>query len=421
MPGDLGEALQSMSWQGYNWICTFANRARSFWDFATNGWDTKLCHGGMTWNPKLSPYKNAVTNELWIAASISMYENFPNDQFKASWAASKGFPTKDPVYLAAAIEGYKWLKDVKMMNQQGLYADGFHVDMSKPGNVECDQRDEMVYTYNQGVILTGHRGLFTVTGSPSYLDEGHKLIGSVINATGWNLRKNSPTDKFGKGQLPPWHGLGRGGILEDQCDSSGTCSQDGQTFKGIFFHHFTAFCAPILPSDIPSGAKVDSNAFQTVQAAHDEACGAYKKWVGHNVEAARGTRDSKGRFGMWWGAGIFDYVEPSAKTDGIDHSAPNTTDYRNKGTPQDSTWGLNATWQPGTRSSVPPCEDLSLKPDANHRIGLPPSTGMNMGSLLSKQSRRADDPNDRGRGRTVETQAGGMSLLRAYWELSQTK
>jgi len=153
-----------------------------------------------------------------VAASISMYEHFPGDNFTAPWLNSAAFPGNDPAHLEAAMRGYKWLIDVNMTNSLGLFVDGYHIDSTKPGNTKCDLRDEMVYTYNQGVLLTGQRGLWSVSGSASYLEDGHRLIQSVIRATGWNLKENKPVDDLkhlGPGQLPLWHGLGRGGILEE--------------------------------------------------------------------------------------------------------------------------------------------------------------------------------------------------------------
>ncbi|TWU76336.1 hypothetical protein ED733_006036 [Metarhizium rileyi] len=420
MPVRLSDALGTISFQGYNWYCTFAERARAFWDFARNGWDTRLCHGGMIWNPKLLPYKNAITNELWISASISIYEYFPDDNFDHAWAVSHGFPAIEPIYLEAAIVGYKWLKDVNMTNNQGLYVDGYHVDMSKPNNVECDQRDEMVYTYNQGVILTGLRGLFTVTGSPSYLEDGHTLIRNVIKATGWSLRKNAPKDNTKKrphGKLLPWRGIGRGGILEERCDAAGTCSQDSQSFKGIYFHHLTAFCAPISPVDTSAVANVDQAELSKVQSSHEKACRNYMGWVRHNMVAAMATRDKAGRFGMWWGAGALDDMDASPRVDDANNS-PNTTDYRNAGTPLDVTWGLNTTWQPGSKTSAGLRQGLLLGPDPKLRNGRSNELSVDLQVPLGRQD-KPRDPNDRGRGRTVETQAGGLALIRAYWELSQ--
>ncbi|KAL6919073.1 hypothetical protein ACHAPO_004189 [Fusarium lateritium] len=413
-PNNLKDMIDAMPWQGYNWFSSFAHRSRIFWNLATHGWETKLCNGGMVWNPRLNPYKNAITNELWISASISMYEHFPGDNFTAPWLNNAVFPDNDPAHLEAAIEGYKWLIDVNMTNSRGLFVDGYHIDSSKPGNTKCDVRDEMVYTYNQGVLLTGQRGLWSVSGSASYLEDGHHLIQSVIEATGWNLKGDKPADdtsRLSPGQLPPWRGLGRGGILEEQCDASSTCSQDGQAFKGIFFHHFTAFCSPLEPLRGRNGRIVDPHGFKKVKSIHAKACHSYLGWVKHNALAALETRDDAGLFGMWWGAGIFD-ASVTLDNDGIKHDAENSTDYRNRGTPAGETWGGRHRWVPGTGGLSP----LESKPDqqvmdvAGDRL-LPRTRGVS--------TRGVTDPNTRGRGRTVETQVGGIALLRAYWELSR--
>lgn len=382
IPETLETAAQELPWHGQFWVDSFAQRAQRFWNATTKGWDTKLCHGGMTWNPRLQPYKNAITNELYIAASISMYQWFPGDFDQGD---------RDPRHLQAAIEGYKWLTNVNMTNTQGLYVDGFHISNNPPGNVKCDERDEMVYTYNQGVILTGQQGLFSVTGAPSFLEDGHKLIRSVINATGWDLKTNKPLDST-PGMLPPWRGLGRGGILEDQCDASGTCSQDSQTFKGIFMHHLAAFCRPLeLVNPQTARASVDSQAFARASTGHTKSCRSYLAWLKFNADGALKTRNSNGHFGMWWGANLFGDQNVSRSSDGINHFAPNTTDYRNEGTPQNQLWG-QARFVPGGGNATQ-------------------NTGHGSGG----------DPNDRGRGRTVETQVGGLAVLKAYWEVSQAK
>ncbi|KAH6608921.1 glycoside hydrolase family 76 protein [Trichoderma cornu-damae] len=394
LPTDMDAALATLPWRGQLWIPLFRNRAKNFWLLGARGWDTTLCHGGMIWNPRLEPYKNAITNELYISASISMYRYLGN-----------GSPVdRDPTHLQAATEGYRWLANSNMTNSAGLFVDGFHIDKGKPGNVECDVRDEMVYTYNQGVLLTGQRGLWDVTGSPSYLADGHDLVQAVIKATGWDLEANQPMDSAGaSAKLPQWRGLGRGGILEDQCDASSTCSQDSQTFKGIYFHHLTAFCRPLEWEGGDGRARVNADAFGRVKAAHGSACRAYLGWVEHNALAALGTRDDRGRFGMWWGAGLFGDADDSRDGgDGIDHDAANTTDYRNRGTPEDDVWGRGASWQPGPQQA---------RPDQNHQQRLE--------TPAMAKPRGKSDPNDGGRGRTVETQVGGVAVLRAYWEMSR--
>ncbi|KAF7561363.1 hypothetical protein G7046_g2781 [Stylonectria norvegica] len=421
--GGLSDVLHSMPWHGHNWVCSFSHRARIFWNLGIRGWDTEYCNGGMIWNSRLNPYKNAITNQLWISASISMYEHFPGDNFTSPWIAGTAFPAKDPMHLAAAIEGYKWLMDIKMTNDQGLYVDGYHIDKQKPGNTKCDIRDEMVYTYNQGVLLTGQRGLWVVSGRASYLEDGHRLIQSVIAVTGWDLKENralDPREGVPAGQLPRWLGLGRGGILEEQCDASGTCSQDGQTFKGIFFHHLTTFCAPLDPILIERGITVDVRAFGRVKMAHAIACKSYIGWIRHNTLAALATRDDLGRFGMWWGAGIFDAVV-SLDNDGIDHDAANTTDYRNQGTPEDATWGENHRWLPGTGGWNVLKGDGVLRTESQQQV-LPSTEGQGKAGERPPTSgtKSRKDANDRGLGRTMETQVGGLALLRAYWEMTQS-
>ncbi|KAM0669853.1 hypothetical protein ACQRIU_000248 [Beauveria bassiana] len=384
IPEDITQAVKTMAWHGQFWVDTFAHRANDFWAYSTTGWDTKFCQGGMNWNPRLEMYKNAITNELYIAGSIAMYQHFPGDRLN-------GTGSRDPRHLQAAKDGYQWLMNINMTNSQGLFVDGFHINRNIPGNTKCDQRDEMVYTYNQGVILTGNRGLFSVTGDPSYVEDGHRFVRSVIAATGWDLQRGKPVDGLRGGQLPPWHGLGRYGYLEDQCDASATCSQDSQTFKGIYFHHLTAFCRPL---ELTHGkTEVNEQAFVQVRQAHAASCRRYINWIKHNADAALKTRDGNGHFGMWWGANVF-MVNAARSADGIDHFAANKTDYRNEGTPRNQLWGVDDGFVPGGGN-------------ATTSVGTQFSAG-------------SSDPNSRGRGRTVETQAGGLALLRAYWEISQS-
>jgi hypothetical protein len=195
-------------WYAQQFIPTFAHRARVFYELAEQGWDWRLCGGGMTWNPRFIPYKNAVTNELFISASVSMYLHFPGDSncspFMRGQAAqdpphslnaeaptcSDSHPsTYDKHYLTNAINGYDWLANSGMKNAQGLYTDGFHIKdyAQNHSNTECNERNEMLYTYNQGVVLSGLRGLWEATGNTTYLDDGYTLVHNVIRATGFDL------------------------------------------------------------------------------------------------------------------------------------------------------------------------------------------------------------------------------------------
>lgn len=403
---------EEKEWHGNQFIPAFAHRARIFWELASKGWDTSLCDGGMVWSPYLTPYKNAITNELFISASISMYLYFPGDSngspfglsnpdiyssaLKAAMALES--PAHDPKYLAAAVEGYKWLMESNMTDAKGLFVDGYHVSRWRrdrylePSERNCDERNEMVYTYNQGVLLTGQRGLYEATGARNYLEDGHRLISHVIAATGWDLEHGFVLKEvIGKGNLGQWHGLGRSGIMEEFCDAGARCSQDSQTFKGIWFHHFTAFCQD-LPDHLLSGPannRTYVNGIEEVAQWHREKCGKYAGWIRHNARSALATRDREGRFGMWWGAP----VDPGHMPDIVEVVLPHdAVDYRNEGVPGE--WKEQSRIARKRRPTDAEQEEKDIK---------------------------GEDLNDRGRGRTVETQGGGVSLLRALWELVDTK
>ncbi|KAJ5095756.1 hypothetical protein NUU61_005112 [Penicillium alfredii] len=348
-------------WHGTQFRNPAAHRARLFYELASVGWDKTLCGGGMIWNPNLIPYKNAITNELFISASIGMYLYFPGDPIDSPFLAySQTAPAPrnlhNPAHLQAAMDGYTWLKNSHMTGPGGLYGDGFHISgwqsSSRPKSRKCDVLNTMVYTYNQGVILSGLRGLWLATWSQAYLEDGHELIEKVLKATGWPQTSSTV-----------WAGLGRGGVLEEACDSRGDCSQDGQTFKGIFFHHLAEFCRSLRPHEERFLANNAGNpppgqeSWNTTYHGHLRRCHAYGSWIEHNARAALVTRDHDGKFAceqQLASLGAADYRNPP---DELDASTVNVV-------PRDS--------------------------------------------------------NDRGRGRTVETQSGGVAVLRALhqWQTS---
>lgn len=413
-------------WYARQFIPAFAHRARVFYELAEKGWDWRLCGGGLTWNPRLLPYKNAITNELFISASIDMYLYFPGDDNCSPFLGAKdqahpdwkrlhaqeqrdpaacpdgtpASPTYDPIYLANAINGYDWLKNVGMTNDQGLYVDGFHIKdyYRNHSKTECDDRNEMVYTYNQGVILSGLRGLWEATGNITYLEDGHELIRNVIHATGWTDTDIAPTVSLttpSKHENPArnpylfpvpaggWAGLGAHGILTELCDPFGTCSQNGHTFKGIFFHHLTTFCTPLPLVPVRRGKTFGAS--PATGKLHHQSCNEYAPWVVHNAQAALKTRDSKGKFGTWWGA----EADPDArrKAEWPPEANPlipgDAFDYRNS---------LSDVSDPGTG------EEFIFQPLSPRNVHI------------------TSDLNDRGRGRTVETQGGGVAVVRAMWE-----
>lgn len=401
------------SWYGSQFKPVVAHRARLFYDLATQGWDTSLCSGGMVWNSHLTPYKNSITNELFISASISMYLYFPGDENNSPFSTTMNSNANqkdtsyrlphDSQHLENAVKAYKWLKSVRMTNSNGLYADGFHISgwhrnrdgRIDPGTGKCDQLNTMVYTYNQGVVLTGLRGLWLATGSKSYLEDGHELVRNVIAATGWPDREDLG-----------WQGLGRGGVLEEYCDSRGDCSQNGHTFKGIFFTHLAEFCRDLWPLEQEFGSTLNADVHEGHGGGADGAagldwqtweyhlyrCEGYRDWVEHNAQAAALTRDEDGLFGTWWGR-PYPY-------DGTDEG-------------NDEELNISPPLPPGA-------VDFANRGPAAAAAGIangpqfPPSSRRVASSSTSKNERK--DVNNRGRGRTVETQSGGLAVLRALWQ-----
>lgn len=390
------------TWYAGQFIPQYAHRARLFYDLASNGWDTTLCGGGMVWNPSLAPYKNAITNELYIAASISMFLYFPGDSDPSPFLTPSGLPpakAHDVRYLNNAVEAYEWLKGSNMRNEYGLYVDGFHItgwqggkDGSN-GTGRCDLRDENVYTYNQGVILSGLKGLWEATGSRSYLEDGHELVRNVIAATGWEDRNTELRYR--------WAGLGRGGVMEELCDWSGLCSQNGQTFKGIYFHHLTLFCSPLIRQAWDEGEETFLDDEETRQL-HMKSCDEYGDWIRHNAFAAYVTRNQDGEFGEWWGRS----ARPREEEEEFEGPSTQRTDYRNKGVPMDKIWRL-------------PEDDAMYKSDMDRDFGNNERSWDDV--CGSGDEVGVHDINDRGRGRTVETQSGGLAVLRALWRLVESR
>jgi hypothetical protein len=141
-------------------ITSFAHRAHIFYNIVQDKFNTSTCDGGLTWNPALAPYKNAITNELFVSSSVAMYLYFPGDNNTDPYPSpgytdltDKTLPSlpllsaHDPLLLNNAIKGYEWFKTHNFTNAQGLIVDGFHIS---PNQTTCDERNEMVYPYNQG-------------------------------------------------------------------------------------------------------------------------------------------------------------------------------------------------------------------------------------------------------------------------------
>ncbi|KAI6863709.1 Six-hairpin glycosidase [Hortaea werneckii] len=395
--------------QGKADIARFAHRAHIFYNIVQDQFDTSLCEGGITWNPTLAPYKNAITNELFLSSSIAMYLYYPGDNDTDPYpspaytnATNTTLPTlpplaaHDPVLLDNAIQEYSWFQHHNFTNAQGLVVDGFHVS---EGQTTCDERNEMVYTYNQGVLLSGLRQLWEATGNIQYLIDGYAFVETVINATGWYTSPSSSSGEGEEEEAGQWAGLGRNGIMEDYCDAPANCSQDNQIFKGIYFHHLDLFCEA-LPTRTPLVEGVTFTASPDLAAEHAGRCRGYLPWIRHNARAALATRNDAGVVGGWWGAGFVGKSQQAWPAYAVPKPEGSMDEKNEEWVLGEAPWKCQG-WhcQAGRQGS---------------RAG-----GLVSADLMRGRSARNRDVDDQGRERTVETQGSGVGVVKAAYDVGR--
>eukprot|EP01126_Amoeba_proteus_P022678 TRINITY_DN2286_c0_g1_i1.p1 TRINITY_DN2286_c0_g1~~TRINITY_DN2286_c0_g1_i1.p1 ORF type:complete len:353 (-),score=37.26 TRINITY_DN2286_c0_g1_i1:242-1300(-) len=197
----------------------YLQRAASAFDFvANNGW-TPLCGGGVLWCPSpATPYKNAITNELFITSAMSLHQ----------YSSLLGRPTN--YYLNWAIKGWNWFQSSGMLNGVSLINDGL--------DGVCKNNQGVTWTYNQGVLLTGLGMLAKAKNDKSYILTAENIINAVLNHL----------------TLPS-------GILHEPCDQ---CSGDSYIFKGIFLRHLGYFVSIVTKKDLMSFNNVKDFVTQNV-------------------------------------------------------------------------------------------------------------------------------------------------------------
>ncbi|KAK5042909.1 hypothetical protein LTR84_012025 [Exophiala bonariae] len=288
-----------------------AFRAAFLHDLMIESWTAELCHGGAEWYvrtrrrfvwPSLGVreiYKNTITNHLYNGNNAQIYNAYDGAVFPVGvieiavhglrvlgkiirplFGGSRGhlrlFQFADVALLGRATKGINWMDQTDLLTEDSLYVDGirprfkqFSPDTSP--TVVCDVRGEAVFTYNQVAGLRALYFLTQATGKGEFLRNGHHAIQNLIDAT---ISGN----------------LGWDGILEENCDRPGNCSQDMQAFKGVVFLEVQRYCRAI-----------SGDATREIRAWHVDQCRQYTPWIRTNAAAARSTIDNKGAFGGYWG------------------------------------------------------------------------------------------------------------------------
>ncbi|EJT77322.1 hypothetical protein GGTG_07234 [Gaeumannomyces tritici R3-111a-1] len=156
-------------------------------------WDASACGGGVIQElaPGREPYKNAISNALYVKLAASLAVRDPSD----------------PQYLQRATEGWEWFRRSGMINADGLVNDGI--------DAACRNNGQMTWTYNQGAVIGALVELSRASGDGAYLEPARAVADAVMR---------SPE-------------LMRGdGVLKESCevDRGDFCNADQSSFKGIF-------------------------------------------------------------------------------------------------------------------------------------------------------------------------------------------
>ncbi|MGV9519085.1 glycoside hydrolase family 76 protein [Streptomyces griseus] len=190
--------LDDTGWWGLAWVAAYdltgerryLDTARKDADHMAAYW-TGTCGGGVQWATD-KPYKNAITNELYIQLSAALHNRIAGDT----------------TYLRRAEDGWNWFKGSGMINSGNTINDG----LSENSDGTCSNNGDTTWTYNQGVVLAALAELNRATGDASLLDSARTLADA------------STTSSY----------LNPGGTLHEPYEPDSDCTTDGDSFKGAY-------------------------------------------------------------------------------------------------------------------------------------------------------------------------------------------
>jgi predicted alpha-1,6-mannanase (GH76 family) len=189
-----GNYYDDKGWWVLTWIRAYEltgdraylRQAKSGFRALTKGW-SPVCGGGLLWN-RLKPYKNAITNETFMADAALLHEAIPGDTRYARWA----------------LREWRWFSASGMLTRHHLVVDGL--------SARCRPKlHSPTWTYNQGMLIGALVYMAKMTGRRSFLVTARRVAHAVIHSP-----KLSPH-----------------GILHEPCRPS-ACGRDAPMFKGIF-------------------------------------------------------------------------------------------------------------------------------------------------------------------------------------------
>jgi predicted alpha-1,6-mannanase (GH76 family) len=235
--------------------------ARRIFASMTTAWDD--VYGGGLWWSRDRTYKNAITNELFLALAARLHRRSPG---------------RAGTYLDWALREWEWFDAVGLLGPEGLINDGLTAAGANNG--------KPAYTYNQGVILGGLADLYLVTGDEAYLRQGESIADAALR------KLTAPADAGPAGARPA--GARPAGVLTEPGESGliGR-ADDASQFKGIFVRYLCEFYSCVPRPE-------------------------YRGFILHNARSIwHNNRNAEDQFGLCW-AGPFDTADASRQSSALD-------------------------------------------------------------------------------------------------------
>ncbi|POS83436.1 hypothetical protein EPUL_006162 [Erysiphe pulchra] len=195
-PGFINDFYDDELWWALAWIKvyditqneTYLQTAAAIFEDSKSVWGKTPC-GGMWWD-KNHTEVGAVVNELYFTTSIKLANRLPS--------------TPSPFYyMNEAIRSYTWFRESGLINGENLINNALDLKT-------CKNDGNFVFTYNQGILLSGLAEMTWATNDSQYADLADVIALATIKAM-----------------------TGSDGILREPCEPTG-CNGDQEQFKGIF-------------------------------------------------------------------------------------------------------------------------------------------------------------------------------------------
>jgi predicted alpha-1,6-mannanase (GH76 family) len=200
--------------------------ARSGFADMLTGWDD-TCGGGLWWR-KDRVYKNAISNALFLTAAARLTRLSP--EIARDWA----------------VRAWRWFDGVGLINDDHLVNDGLE---------NCRNNCGTVWTYNQGMVISGLVELSRATGDTASLERA----GQIARAS---LALLTAPD----------------GILREPSEPG--CDRDQEIFKGILAQGIARLCRADPADTADLAAALRANADSVWRRARDPHDGLALSWAG---------------------------------------------------------------------------------------------------------------------------------------------